>query len=281
MSEDQQTTNTEQGEGQSFRQSVSEGGGVGNADFLNSFNEDLRSNPVLQNVKDNNDLANQLINANKLIGKKSSEPSEGTDEDYDKFYDQMGRPKTPDDYEFEKVEGIERTDEQIAQMKAIIHKAGLAPRQAKELMRGLNEVVKTKMGTDTESKKAQEAEFTKIAEETFGGSEGFKQTSAEVITHLKNIVPDNIRADFASLDDKSLLTITYAIKKSMDALKAEDQPLNADGSGDGAGEHLSAVQIDEEQRKLYNDPHFGKPTPQGEALKARWDEIRAMKYKNT
>lgn len=100
--------------------------------------EDLRDEDCWNTVTDFKNMAKQFVNQRKAIGKnKIPVPSEKSSQDeWDAFYDAIGRPKTPDDYKVEVPEELgELFDEDhLKQAKDMAHKMGITDSQFKAYM---------------------------------------------------------------------------------------------------------------------------------------------------
>lgn len=98
-----------------------------------SLSEDIRGEKMLDNLGDFHGMMKQFVHAQKNIGKgKVVLPDETSNEnDWDAFYDATGRPKTVDDYEFEKAKGFEEhyNDDFIKTFKEGAHKVGINAKQ--------------------------------------------------------------------------------------------------------------------------------------------------------
>jgi len=86
-------------------------------------------------------LVSEHINLQRLVGgEKVTKPTEKSPpEDWDRYYDALGRPKTVDEYDlddFEPPEGLPWDGEVQTKMLAEFHKAGLSNKQASEILRG-------------------------------------------------------------------------------------------------------------------------------------------------
>lgn len=217
------------GEGQG--QATQGQGAEGTQDFLGQFSEELRTNPSLQNVKDINDLANQFINAQKMIGGAVKVPGQdATPEQWDEFYNRAGRPEAADNYEFQSSEELSRGDEEIAEMRALFHKAGLNQQQANTLASGHDENLLRKMEAQKLAASQMNEEFLKTAHHQFGGPEGWAAKNAQIQEFLVKNVPQDIRAEMGGLDNKALLSIVYSINEALKAQK-EDGPLGQQDVG--------------------------------------------------
>lgn len=104
-------------------------------DWRESLPEDIRSDPSLGPIKDLAGLARSYVNAQKLIGReKIPMPKDETDPMWEDVYRRLGRPDTPDAYEFTRPEGLPDYDEAAEKaFREQAHKLGLSAKQARGL----------------------------------------------------------------------------------------------------------------------------------------------------
>lgn len=141
-----------------------EGGGGGNT-FLATLPEDLRKEPSLVTFKDPATLAKSYVEAQKLIGaKRIALPGEkANDAEWEAFYNQVGRPETPDKYEdvvLKDEKGnvkLQPDPAEAAELKKFFHKMGLTGKQAK-MMQEYSLGYLDKNRSTMEAAKKQEAE---------------------------------------------------------------------------------------------------------------------------
>lgn len=133
---------------------------TGSSDFLSNLPEDIRNEGCFQNIKDLNSLAKSYHSAQKMLGSRipiptedSSEdvrkdfyerltqvpgvaklPSEGNTEEFNNFFNALGRPETEDGYKYEIPEGVQLNQDLVNQFNATAHKAGLTQQAAQEIM---------------------------------------------------------------------------------------------------------------------------------------------------
>ena len=123
-------------------------------DWKTQLPEDIRNDPSLNPIKDLNGLAKSYVNAQKLIGRdKIPMPKDENDPLWDDVYNRLGRPETPDKYEFNKPDlpGYDEATDKAFREQA--HKLGLSKRQAGELYGWYNQLVLGKVA-DAESQTA-------------------------------------------------------------------------------------------------------------------------------
>ena len=103
------------------------------------ISEDLRSDLTLKATKNVAGMASQLVNAQKMIGKQPNMtliPNEQSSlTEWDEFHKSMGRPDTPDEYEYNHIEGFEGVDEEMeAAFKNLAHSEGIRPSTLQKLI---------------------------------------------------------------------------------------------------------------------------------------------------
>ena len=104
------------------------------ARFVDTLDEGLRSNPSLQNFADANALAKSYVHARSHIGadKIVKPQSNWTDDQYNQFYAETGRPETANDYNLNI--NIDDSDaEAWNSFKTAAHGAGLNGKQAQKM----------------------------------------------------------------------------------------------------------------------------------------------------
>lgn len=104
--------------------------------------DEYKNNTDVKNAKSLDDYIKGSINASKMIGSRVAIPAEGDEKGWNEFYDKLGRPKTVNEYEFEKPDekflkenGLVYDAEAIESFKPFAHKLGLSKKQASELVK--------------------------------------------------------------------------------------------------------------------------------------------------
>jgi hypothetical protein len=143
-------------------------------DWKASLSDDIRSDPSLADIKDADNLAKSYIHAQKMIGKnRVALPDENaTDSDWGQFYDSLGRPASAKDYNFgdrpEMPAGVQYDENFENTYKELSHKAGLTPKQAKELYDGYNEYVNGQIMIQGEDAVQQSSKWVEEVKKEFG-----------------------------------------------------------------------------------------------------------------
>ena len=134
--------------------------------WRDSLPDDLRSAGSLKDIPDIPTLAKAYNDAQSYIGRSVRIPGEdasddtwgefkdklvqvpgigviptpeSSEEDWGHFYNSMGRPETPDDYDIKRPEGVDENPEAESGMRDIMHKLGLSNQQATGLVNWMNE----------------------------------------------------------------------------------------------------------------------------------------------
>lgn len=110
-----------------------------------ALSEDLRGHAALEKFEDVDALAREHMHLQKLIGRKGIVPpgEDANEDEIGRFYDSLGRPKSPDGYELgdlARPEGMPWDEALETQMLAHMHAAGLTNAQARSILEGYVEV---------------------------------------------------------------------------------------------------------------------------------------------
>ena len=102
--------------------------------FLDSLDENLRGNPSLKNFTDANALAKSYVHARSMIGADTvvKPQSSWTDDQYEQFYMDTGRPEKSADYDL-KINVDASDEDSWNKFKDAVHGAGLNNRQAQKM----------------------------------------------------------------------------------------------------------------------------------------------------
>ena len=124
-------------------QEVAGGAEAAPVGFLDSLPEDLRGEPSLRTFTDPASLAKSYVNAQRMIGAdKIPKPGKSwTDDQYNEFYNSVGRPDNADAYEMNLGDGM--NEEAISGLKQAMWEAGLQPRQVDRIAKFINETGET------------------------------------------------------------------------------------------------------------------------------------------
>lgn len=125
--------------------------------------DDIKAHATLEKFNSVADLAKSHLEVQKLIGRKGIiPPIEGaTEEEIGNFYNELGRPKTPEEYKLEDVklpEGVSVDENLKTDFLNVAHKAGLLPHQVNILRKWQIETMGNAVKLDNESRDTEIAE---------------------------------------------------------------------------------------------------------------------------
>lgn len=153
------------------------GGGGGDAkSWLDSLPDDIKSDPSLKMFKEPSALAKSWVNAQKMIGadRVIMPNDKSTDEEWNAFYQKLGRPESADKYEIKDASGKPVTDGVAKEFKETAFRLGLSPKQ----VAGLAEWNQATLNATQES--AKTAELNQVREainayaQKLGGDDKYK-----------------------------------------------------------------------------------------------------------
>lgn len=155
-----------------------------------------------QNIKSHDDLWSQFANAQELIGKRPAgiPTSESPEEDWNKFYQALGRPDDASGYELSLREGLELPEgielgEYENKAREFFHKLGLPADKANEAWNDYLsmelESVQASQQAMQERQKELDAEYDKLTQELYGEKYGEVEQSA--INFINEALPENLR----------------------------------------------------------------------------------------
>lgn len=124
--------------------------------ILDELPDDLKQTESLKKFKSKDDVVRSYVALEKKLGRSVELPQENaSDEDYNKLFDKLGRPKDPDGYKLGEVLSNEALAKRIA---AKAHAVGVIPKQAKALAAELAQYeADIKAAAIAETAKAEEA----------------------------------------------------------------------------------------------------------------------------
>jgi len=114
------------------------------ATWRDGLSPDLRDSPYISRLDSIEALAKEHVNAQKLIGKKGVIPPDekGTPDDWNRFYNSLGRPESPDKYNLSGVkvpEGVPWDADFQSDILSTLHAAGATQKQAEAVLKGMIE----------------------------------------------------------------------------------------------------------------------------------------------
>lgn len=218
------------------------------------------------------DLWKSFDNAQSLIGKKSIPSQDDPQEKWDAFYDTLGRPKDPNEYQLtDKFEGLpEGLDLTEAQMSAkkLAHSVGLTPKQADALWQGYMKLELEKFGSEVARTQEQEAnldkQFDDLGRELYGDK--FEAISSQAQSFLRDKLPDNLKDVVAELgsNPKALVAMVALSEKSMSEIAEVKRQYGAEdklaSGGQASGESVEDInaKLNDARARWQKSPVFSE-----------------------
>lgn len=194
--------------------------------------EDLKDKPYIKSILESEDpskeLFSQFSNLQKKLGERvDAIPKEGaSEEEWNKFYAAMGRPETPDGYEFNPTEWSDEdkeigkfidsfrgNDGFLKDIKEAMFKRGLSKESANALAQDYDQIMvkhNKQFFQDAANAQAQwDKEYTEQMTEIFGSRAQQVQEIGRKI--LKENVPTEVKALIDTLEPRSLSILAAAM----------------------------------------------------------------------
>ena len=103
------------------------------SDWKQSLPEDIRNTQVIEQTKDVESLASQLVNSQKMLGGRIPIPQSDDKDGWNEVYTKLGRPEDANGYEFKAPEGVQLDDNLENWFKQAAHESNLTKSQANAL----------------------------------------------------------------------------------------------------------------------------------------------------
>jgi hypothetical protein len=164
--------------------------------FLAKIPESFRDRPwAKENAKDPETFFKFVDNQNSLVGKKGViVPEDGAPvEQVNAFLKTLGRPDSPDGYEFQPIEELKdgKRDEVFEKdVKKVLHDAGIPKSMAVKLQQGFDKLMFSKNKEQVEKDKTDDAAFDKFNKDFFGEAKDTVVANARKI--LKETLPKEV-----------------------------------------------------------------------------------------
>lgn len=245
------------------------------ANWKDSLPDDLKAEKALESIQDIPGLAKSYIHAQKMIGSdKIPVPNKyATDEDWQAVYNKLGRPESPDAYEF-KFDDNSSIDENALQgFKEAAHKHGLLPKQAEGIMNFYNEMTQNYI-QDLNSKSEQgrmSAEQTLKKEWGAAYDNKLQQAGAVANKYLDNEFTNLTLSDGTKLGDHPEFIKAFA---NIASELGEDNLVQANGP-----QYMTPQELDKQIRELQQpgSAYWNKNHPGHAAAVQEVQDLLALK----
>lgn len=231
--------------------------GEGNqaASWMEGLSDEYKSHASLKDYKDINGVAKSLIEAQGYIGDSVRVPKEeATEEEWNKYFDKLGRPETSDKYlsDIKLPEGMDYNQDMLKDFQDLAHKLGLSQKQFKSIKEHYDNKAIESFNTQKANKVNLDAEFDKIANQRFG------QNREKILTSGRNLLNMNSNSEdkeiFAKLDNRTMVAFASVL------------------------ENIRSKHIAEDSGSMRNT---SSPTQSNKDIESKMNELSAWLYKNT
>lgn len=227
---------------------------------------ELARHPALKDFKNVDGLARSLIDTQKMVGMDKNKllalPPEGaTDEELSAFYDKLGRPSDPKEYEAdeftppEQLKDFQPNKELMDQFREIAHKEGLTPKQFKALTNFYNGFSAATMVTALEAQEQARATTEKTLKQEWGTA--YDKELGLAHKAVAEYTDDEFRSwlDQTGLGNDIRMLRTFA---KIGATLQEGTDVGGGGGGGGNNGAMTPAQAQQVIASKYSDESFMK-----------------------
>tara|TARA_R110002012_G_scaffold308571_1_gene514883 strand:+ start:425 stop:1294 length:870 start_codon:yes stop_codon:yes gene_type:complete len=193
---------------------------VSKVDFKSLIPDAYKEEKALQNFQDMDGFVKSYLHSQKLVGSdKIPIPNKyATDEDWNAVYEKLGKPTSPDGYEYNLPKEAKLDENSLKAFSTEAHKLGLLPKQAQGIIKYYNDLAGA---SETEANTKAEAARTE-AEKNL--RKEFGSTFNDRITAAKKLATSTLGNEFLNntlLQDGSKLGDNPTVVKAFADLAAQ------------------------------------------------------------
>ena len=203
---------------------------VPKVDFKTLIPDAYKEEKALQNFQDMDGFVKSYLHSQKLVGAdKIPIPNKyATDEDWNAVYEKLGKPKSPDGYEYNLPKEAKLDDNSLKAFSAEAHKLGLLPKQAQGIIKYYNDLAGASETEANNKAEAARTEAEKNLRKEFGSTYNDRIMAAKKLatTTLGNEFLNNtILQDGSKLGDNPVVVKAFA---DLAAQMSEDNIVKGD-----------------------------------------------------
>ena len=203
---------------------------VPKVDFKTLIPNAYKEEKALQNFQDMDGFVKSYLHSQKLVGAdKIPIPNKyATDEDWNAVYEKLGKPKSPDGYEYNLGKETKLDDNSLKAFSTEAHKLGLLPKQAQGIIKYYNDLAGASETEANNKAEAARTEAEKNLRKEFGSTYNDRITAAKKLatTTLGNEFLNNtILQDGSKLGDNPVVVKAFA---DLAAQMSEDNIVKGD-----------------------------------------------------
>lgn len=201
-----------------------------NTDWKASLSDEIRNEKSLENISDIESLAKGYVHAQRLVGAdKIPVPNKfATEEDWNKVYEKLGRPKSADEYKFNLPEDKTVDETALKSFAEQAHKLGLLPGQADGVVKFYNDMIGAELAeANTIAEAARNKATTELKTEW---GQAFDQKIAAANQVVASVFPQGFMS--MNMEDGTKLGDNPAVIKAFAMLAermGEDKIVQSDG----------------------------------------------------
>lgn len=238
-----------------------------------SIPDTYKDRPYLKGVDSVDKVYAMLDGAQSLLGKRPAgiPAPDAPAEDWAKFYDALGRPKTAGEYTFD---GVDKVDPKfLPKLQEVFHKHGLNATQAKGIFADVNAVLGALVQEKGVVDEKQNTDFDALGTKIFGVDRDKILASSKAL--LDQHTPPELKAEVAKLSNENLIVMAGVLNN------ISKMYIKEDGSfGKPTVTGLSPTDVSARARTLmmtkdYTDPFH----PNHAVVKKQVDELYASMRK--
>lgn len=161
-------------------------------DFQTLIPEEYREERSLQNFQNMNDFVKSYLHSQKLVGAdKIPVPNKmATDDDWNEVYKRLGRPNSPDEYQYQLPEQNKLDDATLKAFSEQAHKLGLLPKQAQGIIDYYNGLAQQSEQSSSMQQETARLEAETVLRKEYGPAYDNKINAA------KNLATNTLGAEF-------------------------------------------------------------------------------------
>lgn len=243
------------------------------ASWLQGLDEAYRNDPSATKFKTPNDLFKSYKNLEKLVGgNKVVLPGEkATPEEWNAFYERLGRPKDAAGYKFDSLPEELRHESNEKVFAEVFHKAGLTPKQAEVITEAWKELTQNELSRMSEQSQGQAKQAETVLRKEWGMA--YNQ-NLQLATKALKAFGDQEAVDALQAvgNHPAVLKLFANIGKKL----AEDGMV-----GRPAGDMLSPEEADAKIRELQAHPgYLDGSHPEHKVIVKKLESLFQMKFAN-
>ena len=203
---------------------------VPKVDFKTLIPDAYKEEKALQNFQDMDGFVKSYLHSQKLVGAdKIPIPNKyATDEDWNAVYEKLGKPKSPDGYEYNLPKETKLDDNSLKAFSAEAHKLGLLPKQAQGIIKYYNDLAGASETEANNKAEAARTEAEKNLRKEFGSTYNDRIMADKKLattTLGKEFLNNTILQDVSNLCDNPTVVKAFA---DLAAQMSEDNIVKGD-----------------------------------------------------